>query len=525
MTRSVSSILLCMLLAAQGCSSSPSAASSADVMTDADGSLVAGGLVTVLDSTAGWAETVYSDSTGRFTWGPRAAAGRGTHIEVRSSFAEADPRGQGPFPSPRAPALSAPPAEAGEPPASHFLSMLPDGEESRRLIVDCGGCHTFASNIALPGGRSRSAASWSDAISRMLATAGPGSGFPIISGRARTGDGAWLEPVFGNTPRVGSAFGAGAPPTRAAVLTEFDVPEPRDLPHDLAVDAAGRVLITGMFTHRMYVLDPDRNEFETIEIPTPQANPRAVDIDKDGRWWVALGAPGQFAVYDPVDASWTTHLIATYPHSIALDSMGGAWFNGHFSHRPEIVGRVDAVTGSIERFEVPDEGDSESTIPYGLRVAPDGVVWGTQLRGNRLVSIDPEDGTVGTYAMPTTASGPRRLDVDADGIVWIPAFGAGTLVRFDPATEEFSEIPFPIPGAGPYVVRVDSDRGRVWIGTGHADVLASFDIEAERFTVYPLPTRGALVRHIDIDPRTGDVWAAYGASPGIGGKVARLSLR
>ena len=38
----------------------------------------------------------------------------------------------------------------------------------------------------------------------------------------------------------------------------------------------------------------------------------------------------------------------------------------------------------------------------------------------------------------------------------------------------------------------------------------------------PLPTRGALVRQIAIDGRTGALWVAYGASPGIPPKIARL---
>jgi streptogramin lyase len=57
-----------------------------------------------------------------------------------------------------------------------------------------------------------------------------------------------------------------------------------------------------------------------------------------------------------------------------------------------------------------------------------------------------------------------------------------------------------------------------------ADALLSFDPAREKFTVYPLPSTGALVRHIDVDPRTGDVWAAYGASPGIEPRIARLRI-
>jgi streptogramin lyase len=76
--------------------------------------------------------------------------------------------------------------------------------------------------------------------------------------------------------------------------------------------------------------------------------------------------------------------------------------------------------------------------------------------------------------------------------------------------------------AAPYVVRVDRQRGDLWIGTGAADAVFRFDPRTAQFTTYDLPTRGALVRHLDIDPRTGAVWAAYGASPGVPARVARI---
>ncbi|MGH7553735.1 MAG: hypothetical protein ACREMQ_11985 [Longimicrobiales bacterium] len=72
------------------------------------------------------------------------------------------------------------------------------------------------------------------------------------------------------------------------------------------------------------------------------------------------------------------------------------------------------------------------------------------------------------------------------------------------------------------MVRVDDRSGLVWIGTAAADALVSYDPRTSRFAVYPLPIRGAMIRHMTIDPNNGDVWAAYGASPGVPSKVARL---
>jgi hypothetical protein len=39
-------------------------------------------------------------------------------------------------------------------------------------------------------------------------------------------------------------------------VVEFTLLVPQDLPHDVAVDAGGRVLLTGMFTHQVKAQPP-----------------------------------------------------------------------------------------------------------------------------------------------------------------------------------------------------------------------------------------------------------------------------
>jgi streptogramin lyase len=53
-------------------------------------------------------------------------------------------------------------------------------------------------------------------------------------------------------------------------------------------------------------------------------------------------------------------------------------------------------------------------------------------------------------------------------------------------------------------------------------VLLRYRPDRRRFDAYPLPCHGALVRHIAIDPKSGAVWLAYGASPGIAARIARV---
>lgn len=407
-----------------------------------------------------------------------------------------------------------------QPPSSAYLALLPDGEEKRRFILDCTGCHQFDGRIAMPEGRERTVEEWEAIVRRMVAMAGAGSGFPVISAdRDPAATARWLHAALaGRRP----AAGESAAPWRG--VTEYPYPHAQDLPHDVAVDAEGRVVITGMFSDRMYVLDPGTGEFSPVAIPVERANPRSLEIGPDGSWWVFLGAPGRVARYSPASAEWASWSVGTYAHEVRVDGAGRAWFNGHFSRDPETIGYVDPATGAVRTFAVPTHPRAAETgpIPYGLRVSPDGSVWGTELQGNRIFRFDPAAEEFTVREMPLSHSGPRRIAVDRAGNVWIPEYAANRLTRLDAGTLTFESFPLPVEDALPYVVEVDPRTGRVWVGTGAADALFAFDPREGTFRAYPLPTRGALVRHIAIDPASGAVWAAYGASPGIPPKIARV---
>lgn len=410
--------------------------------------------------------------------------------------------------------------------SADWLRRLPDGAEKRAFVLDCTGCHQISERHVRPDGVWRTERQWADAVQRMLGYAGATTAFPVISaGRDPARTAAWLARQFrGEAPRADCA--SRLPP--GATVTEFAMPEPGDLPHDLAVDRGGRVIVTGMFTHRMYVLEPDSTRFAEVPIPVERANPRAVDIDAAGNWWVVLGQAQSVARYIPDLKTWHTFAVGMYPHSLALDGRGRVWFNGHFTRSPELIGFVEAGSGKVTTVEVPAHpvlgAGPGGPIPYEIRVGPDGRVWGSELLGNRIFGYDPASGSFTVQDLHDAASGPRRFDVDASGILWIPAYAANALLRFDPATQRFETFALPLPDAVPYVVRVDRGTGVLWIGTSAADALLSFDPRTRAFTVYPLPTNGALVRHLAIDPRTHDVWAAYGASPGIPARIARLRI-
>lgn len=407
--------------------------------------------------------------------------------------------------------------------SADWLATLPDGEEKRWMVLQCTGCHAIDDTILMVDGGPRTRASWVEAIRRMESFSGAETDFPILT---RSLDPEAMADWF-------VAHATTSPPAARPILVpdgwevrEYPMPE-RDVPHDVAVDSAGRVIVTGMMTHQMYVLEPNAGTFREVPIPVENANPRAVEIDADGTWWVLLGYPQKLGHYDPATEEWSIHDLGAYPHEIALDAEGRVWFNGHFTRDPEILGYFDPATEEVRTFEVPfgPLPDGGSTIPYGLRVDDAGRVWMTQLFGNRLVELNPATGELAEHVLPRPESGPRRHDVGPDGRIWIPEYSRDAVAAFDPATGAFDEFPLPLPGALPYVARVDPLSGAVWVGTGAAGVVARLDPATRAFELVPLPSRAALLRHLAVDPRTGAVWGAASAYPPRGPVVFRITTR
>lgn len=410
--------------------------------------------------------------------------------------------------------------------SSDWLSILPDGAEKQRFILDCTGCHQMTDQHVRPGGSFRTVTQWSEIVERMLRYGGATTPFPVMSAhRDASSTAEWLARNLTVAPEP-AALPSNPPGSATASVREYLMPIPQDLPHDVAILEDGRIAITGMMSGRMYTLDPATGAFGEVTIPLQRANPRAIEVDRQGRWWIALGAPKQVARHTPGTGAWDFFRVDVYPHSIALAPDGSAWVNGHFTRAPELLVKVDAA-GVVTPVELPRHptlaAGPGGPIPYEIRIANDGTVWMGELLGDRIIAHVPSTGASRVYELPRH-SGPRRFDIDSRGDLWIPAYGTNRLLHLEAGTGRVTEHPLPIRDAVPYVVKLDERTGAVWIGTSAADAILRFDTRTTQFASYRLPSRGALIRHMAVEPRTGSLWIAYGASPGIAARVARLTL-
>jgi streptogramin lyase len=540
-------------------------------VTAADGSPVAGALVTFTRGDPLHATSVFSGDDGSFET-PELRAEvyrvRARRIGLRDGRLEGVTLGDG---EERSLALrlepeTDPAALAAQLPANRWLALalerIEDPARREEFLRQCTFCHQQGN----PATRlTREEWQWH----KILALMGRMGG--IVSPELRAELPALLNAAYDPasavpklTERRGAADFAPPPPARVrrAVIEEWELGGRATMQHDLAVHPDGRVYSVDMLQDRLYRLDPASGEAEAFDIPrgdlplggvfatggplpstsNAHVGPHSLQVAPDGSVWITLALGNQIARFEPRSAGWSIFPLADglYPHTLRFDARGRLWYTVAVSNH---VGRLDPATGEHRQVRVPAAGLGQALalralpallwlnrrfdlasrvsgaegatlpIPYGIDVAPDGGVWFSQLNERRIGRIDPE--TLDVRMVETPFPGPRRLRFDSRGRLWIPGFSASLVARYDPESGRFDTFDLPIEPRGtetPYALHVDRRTDAVWICGTNSDTLIRFEPQGERFTVYPLPTRVTYTREIDFDAQ-GRVWTSNSNLP------------
>lgn len=356
------------------------------------------------------------------------------------------------------------------------------------------------------------------------------------------------------------------PQVLRAAVDEWALGHTASMQHDIAVHPDGRVYSVDMMQDELYRFDPKTEARDAFRLPhgdlplggvfgaasgplPPYANsyvgPHSLQVAPDGAIWITLALGSQLARFDTDTEEWEIHELedGIYPHTLRFDHQGRIWYTMAVSNH---VGVLDPATGEQTSIRLPATSFSQALalrmipiglwlsqyfdisgaasgegggggirmpVPYGIDVAPDGTIWFSQLNEHRIGRIDPN--TLDVEMIETPFSAPRRLRFDSKGGLWIPGFSSGLISRFDIETREFKSYPLPIEPLGtetPYALNVQPGTDAIWICGTNSDSLIRFEPEQEAFTVYPLPTRVTYTREIDFDSQ-GRVWTSNSNLP------------
>ena len=347
----------------------------------------------------------------------------------------------------------------------------------------------------------------------------------------------------------------------AIEMTEWPIGDGFSQMHDFLLHPNGYVYIGDNLFDRIYELDPESGEYTVYKVPHDadmqlggimgnrfKVFPKMYNYlgvhsfaysKKDGNIFITPSMQQALLEFDVKTKEFITHDMPEgfYPHTIRTDDLDRVWFTMAISSQ---VAMFDRSSKSFKMYDLPARGvkewlifkslpllfsidpenrpmpspDRESTglpMPYGIDVAPNGIVWVARLYANDLARIDPETDEITMIDFPY--EGPRRLRVDADGNLWIVAFQDSLLVKYDPKADAFTKYELPVINELPYALNVDRDRGVVWVNGNQSDTILSFDIATEAWKVYPMPRQRFFTRDIEISEEDGAIYTTNSHFP------------
>jgi streptogramin lyase len=414
----------------------------------------------------------------------------------------------------RAPTL--PPAWPGREPGQRGLAAQPvslaPGEGKAIIEAKCVACHD-AQRIARSRGNQ---ARWRGVLHSMRLYA-QGSTFAqalsedeekvvlayLAANYAPAGGAAKAKPdPFSRLPRT-----LVPPSARDYFVVEYELPNPRSEPHEVAVDLNGNGWITQRTGGRLGKLDRRTltyTEYEPPAGPSTQVRLNAIRTDRQGKLWMVDGGPNRrFLRFDPKAERFEVFQIPPTKsgnasgNSMRVHPNNSVWLNSIGNN--EVI-RLDPATRQFTFFDVPAGVQrNRNATPYGIAVGGDNKLWIVENSVDQIARIDPVTGKFEEFPLGVEEPVARKIGADWDGNLWVGLHGAGSLLRVDYRTLEKKEFRAPSEDAGVYLADADMTNRVIWTSLHHVDKLARLDPATGVWTEFPLMYAETDVRRIEVD--------------------------
>jgi len=178
---------------------------------------------------------------------------------------------------------------------------------------------------------------------------------------------------------------------------------------------------------------------------------------------------------------WDLPTPGSLPHDPAVGPDGSLWYTAQKANR---LGRLDPATGQITEFKLP----TPDSGPHGLAADRHGNIWYTGNYAGLIGKLDVKTGQVTEYRMPDPqAKDPHTPVFDQKGLLWFTVQGGNMVGRLDPATGKTDLREVPTPDATPYGIAVNHQGVPFFCEFG-TNKLASIDPRTMQIREYTLPS-------------------------------------
>lgn len=350
--------------------------------------------------------------------------------------------------------------------------MLPEGP-GRALVENiCTECHSLVYLERAQG--YDSAAEWRHLMASMVDL--PEAQAVTIS--------EYLAKHFRHKPEMAPTL---VPGDFEIEITEWLVPTLGQRSRDPIEAPDGSIWWTGMWASLAGRLDPESGAMTEFRLPR-DARPHSIVPDAEGYIWYLGNGNGTIGRLDPGSGEIREFPTeASDPHTGVFHPNGKLYFT---AQQAGVLGRLDPASGELT--EVPTQAR-----PYGIKVAPSGLIYVAYNGTNAIAEVDPDTLAVRYFAIPDARSRIRRLDIASDGTIWFVNSSLGKLGHLDPTTGAVTQWQSPSgPDSHPYAIAVIDDV--VWYNESgkRPDALVRFDPATETFQSWAIPSGIGIIRHV-----------------------------
>ena len=287
------------------------------------------------------------------------------------------------------------------------------------------------------------------------------------------------------------------------IITQYDMPRPDTVAHDLDLDSAGTIWYTDESRMFFGKMNPKTGEFKEYALPPvpPGDLPGARDIqvDRDDNIWFPRRIANAAIVltkFNPKTEELST-IEGVGTQFMALGPEGKIWAGWT---------RIDPKT---MRVEAKYRWEKSPNIPPGPHrqyvdltvVNSKGNPYAPDIGGSYIIGIDAETGEAKFWQVPTPRSSPRRGRMDAQDRFWFAEYTGDKIGMFDTRTEKFQEWPMLRKYTTPYAVSAPDTNGYVYATSNMTERLIRLDPKTGEIIEYQMPTEFDS-KKIAFDPTT-----------------------